>query len=111
MINDMIADYLGVTDPLPDGTPLADLQAAMQAAWLADNRSMSAELAKRHGLLDKLCLRCALPSISLTAYVGGPETTYSHLCQPCVHEVLRPHAKPVTGLDPRTEMMLYGRKR
>lgn len=76
----------------------------MQAAWLADNRELSADLAKRYGLYNKLCLRCAIPSTSILEYCrcsgdSPPADTYlMHLCQPCLHEALgelRERAKPV----------------
>jgi hypothetical protein len=43
---------------LADGTRVADVQAAIQAAWLV-NKPFAAELAKRYGLYDRVCLRCA----------------------------------------------------
>lgn len=37
---------------------IVDVQAAIQAAWMVDP-PFAAELAKRHGLYDSVCLRCA----------------------------------------------------
>lgn len=43
----------------PDGARKEDIQAAMQAAWLADNVALSTEIAKRYGVFGRVCLRCA----------------------------------------------------
>jgi hypothetical protein len=80
-----------VPDPLPDGTRLADLQAAMQAAWIAGEKHVAAELSKRYGLYNTLCLRCGVPSLSVTALFTGPtdcwpDSFFARLCAPCQHE-------------------------
>jgi hypothetical protein len=46
------------TTLLADGTYVADVQAAIQAAWLVD-KACAKEIAERYGLYDKICLRCA----------------------------------------------------
>lgn len=48
-----------------DGVPVVDIQAAIQAAWLADP-AFAVELAKRYGLYDKVCLCCV--NAPLTAF-------------------------------------------
>lgn len=93
-----------VPDPLPDGTPLVDLQDAMQAAWMAGYKNISAELSKRYGLYNTLCLRCGIPALSVTASFTGPtdcwpDSYFARLCAPCQHEEIRPSVKPVTIID------------
>lgn len=48
-----------IQDPLPDGTPLADFQAAIQVAWMARSYETVAELLKHYGLFDWMCPCCA----------------------------------------------------
>ncbi len=101
-----------VPDPLPDGTPLADLQAAMEAAWIAGEKHISAELSKRYGLYNTLCLRCGSPALSITASFTGPtdcwpDSFFARLCAPCQHEEIRPMrslTKPVTIIDGTYDM-------
>lgn len=89
-----------VPDPLPDGTPLVDLQDAMQAAWMAGEKHISAELSKRYGLYNTLCLRCGIPSLSVTASFTGPtdcwpDSYFARLCVSCQHEETPSIGKPV----------------
>lgn len=88
-----------VPDPLPDGTPLADLQDAMEAAWMAGAKHISAELSKRYGLYNTLCLRCGIPSLSITALLNNtdcyPDSYFARLCAPCQHEETPPVGKTV----------------
>lgn len=44
-----------------DGTKFEDVQAAIQAAWLAESYQLAGEIAIRYGLWDFLCLCCAKP--------------------------------------------------
>lgn len=93
-----------VPDPLPDGTPLVDLQDAMQAAWMAGEKHISADLSKRYGLYNTLCLRCGIPALSVTASFTGPsdcwpDSFFARLCAPCQHEEIRPMGKPLTIVD------------
>jgi len=48
-----------VPDPLPDGTRLADLQAAIQVAWMAKSYDTVASMLKRYNLFDWMCPCCA----------------------------------------------------
>jgi hypothetical protein len=50
---------IAIPDPLPDGTPLADLQAAIQAAWMAGGHATVAELLRQYKLFDWMCPCCA----------------------------------------------------
>lgn len=43
----------------PDGAGFDNVRAAVQAAWLADNRALALELARRYGMENILCLCCA----------------------------------------------------
>jgi len=93
-----------VPDPLPDGTPLVDLQDAMQAAWMAGFKNISAELSKRYGLYNTLCLRCGIPALSVTASFTEPtdcwpDSFFARLCAPCQHEEIRPSVKPMQIID------------
>lgn len=76
----------------------------MQAAWIAGEKHISAELSKRYGLYNTLCLRCGIPSLSVTASFTGatdcwPDSYLARLCGPCQHEEIRPSTKPVTIID------------
>lgn len=98
-----------VPDPLPDGTPLVDLQDAMQAAWMAGEKHISAELSKHYGLYNTLCLRCGIPALSVTASFTGPtdcwpDSFFARLCAPCQHEEIRPASKPITIVDGTYDM-------
>lgn len=99
------ASVSDLPDILDDGTLLADLQAAMQAAWIADERELSADLARRYKLYDELCLRCAGPSRYVASLDCYPGEFFARLCQPCQHEEVVPirarrsQVKPVRILD------------
>lgn len=43
----------------PDGTSVENVQAAIQAAWLADQLWLAKQIAEEYGFYDKVCLRCA----------------------------------------------------
>lgn len=96
---------IDVPEILPDGTLFVDLQAAIQAAWIAGERQIAAELSKRYRLYNKLCLRCAVPSQSVWAWAHDrspdcvPDSILARLCQPCQHEELAPYTKPVQIID------------
>ena len=99
---------IDVPEILDDGTPFVDLQAAIQAAWIAGERQIAAELSRRYGLYNKLCLRCAVPSQSVWAWAHDrspdcvPDSILARLCQPCQHEELAPYTKytkPVQIID------------
>ncbi len=103
-----------VPDPLPDGTPLADLQAAMQAAWIAGEKHIAAELSKRYGLYNKLCLRCGVPwqplvrTGSTDATDCWPDSYLARLCQPCAHEEVRPYRSNVKPVSYNMPMQMTG---
>jgi hypothetical protein len=67
-----------------DGACKENVQAAMQAAWLASDTALSAEIAKRYGLYGRLCLRCAQAGIPYSA--RKPDMLLLHLCESCTHE-------------------------
>ena len=54
-----------IEDATIDDIPIGEIQAAIQAAWRADP-AFAAEVAKRYGLYDKVCLRCV--NAPLTAF-------------------------------------------
>lgn len=72
-------------DPLPDGTRLADLQAAVQAAWMAGSHATVAELLKQYELLDWMCPCCARlrPVRFTTANAAHREQLLVRLCASC----------------------------
>lgn len=72
-----------------DGTRLEDLQAAIQAAALASNVDLAAEIAKRYGVYGHVCLYCGWPEVPPT---DGPRPDLRpfHLCALCVRCVNLP---------------------
>lgn len=84
---------------LDDGTPFVDLQAAIQAAWIAGERALVADLMQRYGLWDLMCPRCAcVPPVPVHPN-ASPNSLLIRLCGPCQNIELRPLVKPVTIID------------
>lgn len=74
---------------LPDGVRSEDLQAAIQAAWLAGDFVLVREFARRYDLYNGICLRCVVkhaqsimigPSPSMERRLGD---MYWQLCHEC----------------------------
>lgn len=58
---------------------------------MAGYKNISADLSKRYGLYNTLCLRCGIPALSITASFTGPtdcwpDSFFARLCAPCQHE-------------------------
>lgn len=80
-------DGLFAVDVYPDGVRATDLQAAIQAAWRADDRALAKELAARYDLYDKLCLRCAERHISAASPpILEDDPFLFQLCNECLWE-------------------------
>jgi hypothetical protein len=87
-------------DPLPDGTPLADLRDAMEAAWIAGDRQLAYDLAKYYALHNRMCLRCgrAARYAFMNSTDCTPDSILARLCMPCLHEETPPMG-PTTIID------------
>ncbi len=69
-----------------------NIQAAIQAAWIADP-TFAAELAKRYGLYDSVCLRCASAPLAAVDPTKVSLKTYGplayQLCLECHYAASR----------------------
>lgn len=76
---------IDVPDPLPDGTPLADLQAAVQAAWMAGSHPTVASLLKQYGLFDWMCPCCTRlrPTQFTSGNAAHRDSVLVRLCAEC----------------------------
>jgi len=74
-----------VPDPLPDGTALADLQAAVQAAWLANGHATIVSLLQHYNLFDRMCPCCAQlqPVPFRSANAAHRDNVLVRLCETC----------------------------
>lgn len=74
-------------DVFADGVRKEDVQAALQAAWLAGDISLCAEIAARYGVFGRVCLRCATGGTP--AVEKRPNTLLFHLCEMCSEQEQR----------------------
>lgn len=74
-----------VSDPLPDGMPLADLQAAIQVAWMARSYDTVASLLKQYELFDWMCPCCAKPRATQfrSANAAHRDNVLVRICDAC----------------------------
>jgi hypothetical protein len=70
---------------LPDGTPLADLRAAVQAAWMAGSHPTVVSLLRPYGLFDWMCPCCTqLRAVKFTsANAAHRDNVLVRLCADC----------------------------
>lgn len=77
-------------DVFADGTRKEDVRAAIQAAWLAGNTALCAEIAQRYGVLGRVCLRCAAGCVPpMAPGAKRPDTLLFHLCEMCTENEQR----------------------
>jgi len=76
---------MNIPDPLPDGTPLADLQAAVQVAWMARSYETVADLLKQYELFDWMCPCCAKlrPTQFRSANAAHRDNVLVRVCELC----------------------------
>jgi hypothetical protein len=74
-----------INGTLLDGTLLADLQAAVQAAWMAGSHATVAELLRQYALFDWMCPCCAgLRATRFTsANAAHRDALLIRLCESC----------------------------
>lgn len=84
----------------PDGVRFEDFRAALQAASLVEDFALAAEIARRYGFYDLICLRCA------SALIGATPPTPTHdrnewifyqLCMNCWSKTVRDYSSMRTG--------------
>ena len=80
-------------EPLPDGSALDDVVAAIQAAWLAENYQFVRDLIDRY--LDspphQYCFRCAQAYKATGLYQFRPsDGPIVRLCDDCWHSIDKP---------------------
>ncbi len=83
-----------------DGLTFVDVQAAIQAAWLANDLDLAADIAVRYCLKGKICLSCATRAVQPSLLIC---TTWwwDHICGPCRLENWQ------LMLNPRTNTSLF----
>lgn len=84
-------------DLIIDDSAIADIQAAIQAAWRADP-AYAVQLAQRYGLYDKICLRCVergLTALEPSSIVKSALGALAYqLCINCVALEARERRRP-----------------
>lgn len=84
-------------EPLPDGTTIDDMRAAVQAAWLADSYKFVGELIEKY--LDAtpphhVCFRCAQSFRALGLFEFRARRGTVRLCDECWRAIDRPEDGP-----------------
>jgi len=88
-----------------DGVRFEDFRAALQAAWLASDYTLAADLARRHGFYNSICLRCAsalIGAIPPTPNYTVNEWIFYQLCMRCWADALRDYSSMRTGAPTAT---------
>lgn len=76
---------IDVPQTFPDGTTLADLQAAVQVAWMARSYETVASLLKQYDLFDWMCPCCAKlrPAQFRSANAAHGDNVLVRVCDAC----------------------------
>lgn len=76
---------IDVPATFPDGTTFADLQAAVQVAWMAKSYDTVADMLRQYGLFDWMCPCCAKlrPTQFRSANAAHRDNVLVRICDTC----------------------------